>query len=167
VKGNVELGKGVYVASGAEIVTEGSERITVGGGSFILRDVLIHSYGGPIRIGDSVGINPFTVIYGHGGVHIGNKVLIATSCVLIPANHNFDRLDVPIQDQGLTCQGITVEDDVWLAARVTVLDGVTIGQGSVVGAGAVVTKSLPPYSIAVGVPARIIGSRKDAAGGGG
>jgi len=161
VIGNVTLGKGVFVAADAEVVSEGNETIVVGDYSFILRGALLLPSGGKIIIGRNVGINPYTVIYGHGGVEIGNDVLIATSCVIISANHNFSRLDIPINSQGLTCRGIRIEDDVWLGARVTVLDGVKIGRGAVIGAGAVVTHDIPPEAIAVGVPARVIGTRAE------
>ncbi len=155
----MRLGCGVHVAAGAELIARKSERISIGDKTFILKGALLHPYGGWISVGRNVGINPYCVLYGHGGLEIGNDVLIATSCVLIPSNHIFDRFDVPIQQQGLTCRGIRIEDDVWLGARVTVLDGVTIGKGAVVGAGAVVTRDIPPAAIAVGVPARVIGSR--------
>jgi acetyltransferase-like isoleucine patch superfamily enzyme len=161
VRGNVRLGHGVHVGARAELVARKTERITIGEGTFILNGALLHPYGGWISVGRNVGINPYCVLYGHGGLEIGDNVLIATSCVLIPANHCFDSLEIPIRDQGLTCQGIRIEDDVWLGARVTVLDGVVIGKGAVIGAGAVVTNNIPPGAIAVGVPARVIGSRWD------
>lgn len=136
-----------------------NERIAVADGSFILKGALLYPYGGWIEVGRAVGINPYCVLCGHGGLKIGDNVLIAPHCVLMPANHCFDRLDIPINAQGLTCRGICIENDVWLGARVTVLDGVTIGKGAVIGAGAVVTRSIPAQAIAVGVPARVIGSR--------
>ncbi|MEB3336520.1 MAG: DapH/DapD/GlmU-related protein [Leptolyngbyaceae bacterium] len=71
----------------------------------------------------------------------------------------FKSIDTPINEQGLIGLGVVIEDDCWLGCGAKVMDGITIGKGSVIGAGAVVTKSLPPYSIAVGVPARIIGKR--------
>ncbi len=74
-------------------------------------------------------------------------------------NHNFADTSQKIIDQGVTCKGIVIEDDCWLGFGVKVLDGVTIGKGSVIGAGAIVTKDIPPFSIAVGVPARVIKSR--------
>jgi acetyltransferase-like isoleucine patch superfamily enzyme len=64
-----------------------------------------------------------------------------------------------IRNQGISYQGIVIEDNVWIGSKATILDGVVIGTGAVIGAGAVVTKSVPPYAIAVGVPARIIGMR--------
>jgi acetyltransferase-like isoleucine patch superfamily enzyme len=155
----VHLGRAVHIGTNAELVARKNERISVGDGTFILNGALLHPYGGWISVGRNVGINPYCVLYGHGGLEICDNVLIATSCVLIPANHNFNSLEIPIGDQGLTCRGIRIEDDVWLGARVTVLDGVTIGKGAVIGAGAVVTRSIPSGAIAVGVPARVIGSR--------
>ncbi len=163
VRGELRIGPGAYVGAGAEVVAWRGDNISLGEQSYVLRGALIHTYGGNIRIGRRTGINPYCVLYGHGGLEIGDDVLIATSCVIIPANHNFDRLDVPINQQGLTCKGIQIEDNVWLGAHVTVLDGVRIGRGAVIGAGAVVTKDIPAEAIAVGVPARVIGSRRTAA----
>jgi acetyltransferase-like isoleucine patch superfamily enzyme len=121
----------------------------------------MHYYGGQIRVGNHVGVNPYYVLFGHGGLHIGDHVMIATGCVLIPANHRSDRRDLPMQYQGLSCQGIRIEDDVWLGARLVVLDGVTIGRSTVTGAGAVVARDIPSGAIAVGVPARAVRRRPD------
>jgi len=159
VRGNVKLGKSVYIARGAEVIANKNEAVWIGDHTYILKGALIYPYGGTIKIGSRVGINPYAIIYGHGGVEIGDDVMIAAHTIIIPANHNIDRIDVPMNSQGLTCKGIRIEEDAWLGARVTVLDGVTIGKGSVVGAGSVVNDSIPPYSIAVGVPARVIESR--------
>ncbi|MGO9566180.1 MAG: acyltransferase [Desulfomonilaceae bacterium] len=159
VKGNVRLGKSVYIARGAEVIANKNDAVWIGDHTFILKGALVYSYGGNIKIGSRVGINPYAIIYGHGGVEIGDNVMVAAHTIIIPANHNTDRIDIPMNSQGLTCKGIRIEEDAWLGARVTVLDGVTIGKGSVVGAGSVVNESIPPYSIAVGVPARVIGSR--------
>ena len=114
------------------------------------------SYGGSIEIGENCSINPYTVLYGHGGLKIGNNVLIAGHCLIIPANHRFDSLNILISDQGETRKGIIIEDNVWLGEGVVVLPGVTIGENSIVGANAVVTKSIPKNSIAGGNPARVI-----------
>ncbi|HEX9982647.1 MAG TPA: acyltransferase [Thermoanaerobaculia bacterium] len=160
VSGRVTLGKRVFVGSGAEIVAARNESVVIGDDCSILRGALLYPYGGRIELGQRVGINPYCVLYGHGGLTIGNDVMIATGCVIIPANHNIADLEVPMSGQGETAKGIAIGNDVWLGARVTVLDGVTIGDGAVIGAGAVVTKDIPPYAIAAGVPARVIGSRR-------
>ncbi len=112
-----------------------------------------------ISIGDHSTVNPYTVIYGQEGIKIGDNVRIVAHCVLVPSNHIYKDVTTPIYLQGLSKRGIVIEDDVWLGARVKVLDGVTIGKGCVVGANAVVTKSLEPYGVYVGVPAKKIKSR--------
>jgi acetyltransferase-like isoleucine patch superfamily enzyme len=98
-------------------------------------------------------------MYGHAGIQVGRDVLLANDVQLICGNHTFARRDVPIRAQPPEGAPIVVEDDVWLGASAIVLGGVTVGRGSVVGAGAVVTHDLPPYSIARGVPARVVGVR--------
>lgn len=117
------------------------------------------SNGGSISIGDNCTVNPFAVLYGHGGLSIGNNVMIATGSVIVPANHCFDSLDVPMKLQGLTTLGISIDDNVWVGANVTILDGVHIGTGSIVAAGAVVTRNVLPMTIVAGVPAKQIGLR--------
>lgn len=110
-------------------------------------------------IGNNVSINKNTVI--RGRFRIGNDCAIAPNCTIIGANHSFQRVDIPIKQQGFSCRGgVIIEDDVWIGANSVVLDGVTIGRGCVIGAGSIVTKSVPPYSIAVGNPCRVIKSRK-------
>jgi acetyltransferase-like isoleucine patch superfamily enzyme len=99
------------------------------------------------------------LLYGHAGIHIGRDALVANDVQLICGNHTFARRDVPIRAQPTEERPIVIEDDVWLGASTIVLGGVTIGRGSVVGAGAVVTHELPPYSIARGIPARVVGER--------
>lgn len=90
---------------------------------------------------------------------VGNGVDIASNCTFFPYDHGF-LPDEPIRQQPLQSKGgIIVEDDVWLGAGVTVLDGVKIGRGAVVGAGSVVTHDIPPGAIAAGVPARILKMR--------
>ena len=159
VKGNVKLGSEVYIESGAELVALGSEEITVGANSFILRGSILHPYDGKIIVGKNVGINHYCVIYGMGGVTIGDDVMMATSCILVSGNHNYERLDIPMHSQGVTRKAIYINNNVWLGARVTILAGVEIGEGAIIAAGAVVTTDIPAYSIAAGVPARVIGQR--------
>jgi acetyltransferase-like isoleucine patch superfamily enzyme len=101
-------------------------------------------------------------LYGHGkGLVIGNNVLIAGHCLIIPANHIFTRKDIPINKQGTESKGIIIEDDVWIAAGCQILDGVTIGKGAIIAAGSVVNKSVDAYSIVGGVPAVFIKSRTE------
>jgi len=121
---------------------------------------LIAPYGGKITFGDRVYVGPYCVIYGHGDLTVGRNTMIAAHTVIIPANHAFDRLDQPICEQPVTRVGVEIGEDVWIASGVRILDGVRIGKGCVIGAGAVVTRSLPDYSVAVGVPAKVIKTRR-------
>jgi acetyltransferase-like isoleucine patch superfamily enzyme len=123
------------------------------------RGVQVSALGGRIEINDRTFIGPYTCIAGPGDIKVGKNCLIASHSSMYANNHNFADIHIPINQQGLTSQGIVIEDDCWLGTGVRVLDGVTIGKGSVIGAGAVVTKSIPPYSIAVGVPAKVIDKR--------
>lgn len=121
--------------------------------------VVLQAWGGSIVIQDNVFIGPYSVIYGHGGVIIGQDSLIAMHCRILSSNHTIPERSQHIRWQPDTLIATTIGRDVWLGAGVTVLAGVTIGDGCVVGAGAVVTKDLPPYSIAMGVPAKVIKTR--------
>ena len=96
------------------------------------------------------------------GITIGHSVLVSGNCYIGGGLYISDRLDIPMMDQGLYSKGpVVIEDDVWLGAGVVVLDGVQIGRGSIVGAGAVVAKDLPDYAIAVGIPADVIKFRRE------
>ncbi len=125
----------------------------------VLPGAILAAYGGHIEVGDDVSINPYCVIYGHGNLTIGNNTRIATHAVIVPANHVIDDPHQLIREQGLTCQGIEIGEDVWIGAGVRILDGVQIGDGAVIGAGAVVCKDVPARSVVAGVPAKCIGDR--------
>jgi acetyltransferase-like isoleucine patch superfamily enzyme len=116
---------------------------------------------GYIMIDESTYIGPYTCLAGPGRVKIGKNCLIGSHSAIYANNHNFADSQQKIVDQGITCKGITIKDDCWLGTGVKVLDGVTISRGSVIGAGAVVTKDIPPYSVAVGVPAKVISQRHE------
>lgn len=115
--------------------------------------------GGRIAIGRNVFLGPYVVIYGHGGVEIGDHTLISMQCVILSSNHFVPGPARVIRHEPDILLPTRIGQDVWLGAGVKVLGGVTIGDGCVVGAGAVVTQDLPPHSISVGVPARVIGNR--------
>lgn len=111
------------------------------------------------EIGDNSGIGYACEI--NNGVKIGNNVLMGPNVLIYTQNHCTDKTDVLILKQGMTeIKPVIIEDDVWIGARVCILPGVVIGQGSVIGACAVVAKSVPPYSVVVGNPARIVKNRK-------
>ncbi len=115
-----------------------------------------------VSIGNNCSFNQNVIINASGGdrIIIGDNVLIGPNVVIRAADHIFDDLDIPINMQGHTSGKITIEDNVWIGANATITRDVIIGRGSVIGAGAVVTKDIPSNSVAVGVPARVIKSRK-------
>lgn len=118
--------------------------------------------GGSIEIDEGTYIGPYSCFAGPGLIKIGKNCLISSHNEIYANSHNFRDPRRKINEQGLTCKGITIKDDCWLGSGVKILDGVTIGEGSVIGAGAVVTKSIPPYSVAVGVPAKVVSQRDKA-----
>ncbi|NEO98902.1 MAG: acyltransferase [Symploca sp. SIO2E9] len=122
----------------------------------ISRNCVIQGKTGSVAIGKKTDIGCNTIISSGGGIFIGNSVLIAGNCYLGGGRYIVDRLDIPMMEQGVYTKGpVVIEDDVWLGAGAIVLDGVHIGKGCIVGAGALVTKDLPDYAIAVGVPAKV------------
>ncbi|NJK41072.1 MAG: acyltransferase [Acaryochloridaceae cyanobacterium SU_2_1] len=161
---HIYLGKGTtickYAALEVDPVDTDSSKIIIGDRTLISSFVILRTYGGTIRIGDSSFINSFSALYGHGDLIIGNGVLIGPQVTIIPVNYGFKDRQIPFREQTPTTKGIIIEDDVWIGAGVTILDGCTIGQGAVIGAGAVVTKSVEPYAIVAGVPAQQISSRE-------
>ena len=148
------FGHGVYVAEQAEVHTS---RLTMGRSSWIAGHAIVR---GEIDLGENVSVNPYACL--SGKVRIGNGVRIASHVSVVGFNHGFDDLDTPIYRQPLTSKGIEIEDDVWVGANAVILDGVRIGKSAVIAAGAVVTQNIPAFSIAGGVPARVLKSRKPA-----
>ena len=157
-KRQIRLGDSITILEFSKIDAR-TGTIEIGNKCHIDRNVLIATYGGAIRIGNRTSLNPNCCVYGHGGLTIGNFVRIAANTVIIPGNHGFSRIDIPICDQVGEKIGITIEDDVWIGANCVILDGVTIGHSSVIGAGSVVTRSVEAFSIMGGVPAKLIRKR--------
>lgn len=157
---NISWGKNLKLYPNSIISTRFGGKISLGNKVTICPYAQLISHGGEIVIGNNVGVQMFSILYGLGGLKIGNDVMIATHTIFVPANHNFNDLNSPMRTQGSSKSGIVVEDDVWIGSNSVILDGVTIGKGSVIGAGSVVTKSIPEYSVAVGNPAKVIKSRK-------
>lgn len=158
IRGNILVDESSNISKDAKIYLDG-KFLKIGKNTTIHEGAYIRLYGGFINIGDNCSINPYCVIYGHGGLEIGNNVRIAAHCTIIPSNHIFDDINIPITEQGEKMLGIKIMNDVWIGTGVRILDGVTIGHGAVIGAGSVVTKSIPDYSVVVGVPAKIIKKR--------
>ena len=119
-----------------------------------------HAYFTPqLTVGDNSGVGIDCELYGE--ITIGANVMMGPEVVILTQGHAFSRTDIPMMEQGkLEPKPVTIGDDCWIGRRVMILPGVHIAEGCVIGAGAVVTKDIPPYSVAAGVPARVIKSRK-------
>lgn len=148
--------------SSIDISTRGTHTY-VGAHSVIDDFVRIKHVGGVghIRLGEYVYLNSGTVLYSGNGIEIGNHVLIGPNCNLVPANHEIKNPNELIRLQKFMTSkgGIVIEDDVWLGANVTLLDGVRIRKGAVIGANSLVTGEVESYSIYVGIPAKKVASR--------
>jgi virginiamycin A acetyltransferase len=117
---------------------------------------------GDVVIGRGSVINAGCVIYTGNGIRIGRNVLIAANCTLAPTNHAFSDPDRLIREQGFQPSrgGIVIGDDVWIGANCVVLDGATVGAGSVIGASSLLRGILPPFCVAAGIPAAVRGWRR-------
>ena len=158
---HIKLGNGVYLDQGSYLHAC-PKGIEIGDGTIVMHGAILHVYnfrGMPqsgIKIGRNSLIGEYSVIRGQGGVQIGDRVYTSPFTQIIAVNHVFDDPNKPFVDQGITAQGIVIEDDVWLGAGAVITDGVRVGKGAVVAAGAVVTKDVPPHTVVGGVPAKLI-----------
>jgi len=158
---NIRLGHGAYLDEGVYLHAC-PQGIDIGARSIVMHGAVLHVYNfrslphSGITIGEDCLVGEYTVIRGQGGVHIGNRVYTSPFTQIIAVNHVFDDPNRPFIDQGITAEGIVIEDDVWLGSGSVITDGVTIGKGAVVAAGAVVTKDVPAHTVVGGVPARPI-----------
>lgn len=116
-------------------------------------------FGPDLEIGDNSGVGVNCKL--SGPISIGKNVMMGPECIIYTTGHNHDRTDIPMIEQGMSePKPVRIGDDVWIGSRVVILPGVSIGDGSVIGTCAVVTKDIPPYSVAGGVPAKVLKSRK-------
>lgn len=162
----VSIGAGVSLGAGVKLrrrmARGGRGSITLGEHCELGEGVVVDTWGGTVTLAREVFLGPFVVIYGHGGVSIGERTLVAMHSRILSSNHAVPPFGTDIRSQPDVLLTTAIGRDVWLGAGVTVLGGVNIGDGCVVGAGAVVTKSLPPGAIAMGVPALVKGFRAGA-----
>ena len=142
------------------VVIRGFGHLSIGDGTHIERNCTLLCDEGRLSIGKNCYLNQNVRIgSARGRVAVGDNVMMGPNIVIDPSTHSRERTDVPMRDQPLVHGEIVIGNDVWLGANCVVLRGVNIGDGCVVGAGAVVTRDLPSMSVAVGVPARIIETR--------
>ncbi|MEQ1093521.1 acyltransferase [Acinetobacter johnsonii] len=157
ISGQVKIGQNVYIGDHVSLIVEQGAILEIADNSFIGESCYIKCFGGKVSIGKDVSINSKSFINGCGGVSIGDNTRIGTQSIIIASNHKFGEPDVLVKD-AITKQGVSLGENIWLGARVTVLDGVTIADNSVIGACSLVSKSLPESGVYVGIPAKKIKS---------
>ena len=141
------------------------DRLFLGTGTVVDGGVLLHcggmswAPGGEIRMGENCYVGPNAVLFGAGEIHMGDHVLVSPGVVIASHQHSFGERDRPMAQQPIRFAPVVIEDDVWIGANATVLPGVRIGEGAVVGAGAVVTGDVPPGAVVMGIPARVVRER--------
>ena len=159
----IHLGHNVYLDHGVYLHAC-PDGISIGDNTFIMHGAVLHVYNfrnlphAFIRIGGHSLIGELNVLRGQGGITIGDRAYTAPLVQILAVNHVYDDPTRPIIEQGITAEGIVIEDDAWIGAGAIITDGVTVGQGAVVAAGAVVTSDVPPHTVVGGVPARILKS---------
>jgi len=165
-KKKIRTGRTLTIGDYVEINALSQQGITIGNNVSINRNTIIEctgvirNLGVGLEIGDNVGIAQNCFIQVRGKVIIKNNVIFGPGVYIFSENHNFDNPDLPVVVQGETRKGVIIEEGVWIGSRATILDGVTVGMNSIIAAGSVVNKDIPPYSIAGGVPVKIIKNRK-------
>lgn len=161
----IRFGHGVTIERG--VILDGLSRrgVDIGdevmiGAYSIIRASMLSNLGEGFSIGKKSSLDAYSFIGAGGGVFIGDCVIMGQHVSFHAENHQYDRLDVPIREQGITRQGIVVEDDCWVGSNVTFLDGSHVGHGCVIAAGTVVRGQIPAFSVVAGVPGRVIKSRR-------
>jgi acetyltransferase-like isoleucine patch superfamily enzyme len=158
---HIRLGHGSYLDR-AVYIHACPNGVEIGQGTLVMYGSVLHVYNfrdlphSRICIGRDSLIGEYNVIRGQGGVTIGDRVYTSPHVQIVAVNHVFDDATRSFVEQGITAQGITIEDDVWIGSGAIIADGVRVGKGAVVAAGAVVAKDVPPHTVVAGVPATLI-----------
>lgn len=148
------------VRFGTGLTLMGCRNMELGNGVRLGRGSFVTANNGRLVLGDNVAVSPCAHLGADAGrIEIGAHTAIGPGTVIRAANHRFERQDLPIMRQGHEPGQIVIEEDVWIGANCVITPDVRIGRGAVVGAGAVVTRNVAPFSIVGGVPARLIGRR--------
>lgn len=141
------------------VAPRGRGRLLVGPWCWLGDGAALRAHGGRLTLGPKVVLGSRVTVNAHLDVAVGEGTLFADDVHVVDMDHRTDRLDLPIRAQGIATAPVRVGADVWIGRGATLLRGVDVGRGSVIGAGAVVTDDLPPFSVAVGAPARPVRSR--------
>ena len=134
--------------------------ITIGEGVFVGRNTILSCKNGEIVIDDHANLGFNCEVFSASRVRVGKSVLIAAYTYLVGGDHLYDRIDMPVLEQGRTARGIDVDDNVWLGTHVVITDGSHVGRDAIIGAGAVVVGEIPEFAIATGIPARVVRDRR-------
>jgi len=158
----ISIGSNVIIDENCLLDGRGPDEINlmIGDDVFIGRDTLISCHDGIISIGNNVNIGVRGMIFSASRITIGDNVIIAADCYITGSTKQFNRLDIPIISQGYKAEGVSIGENTWLGARVTISDGVNIGRDCIIGAGSVVIEDIPDFYIAYGVPAKPIRKRQ-------
>lgn len=166
---HIFAGRRLNLEDGCEIVGLSKRGIVFGDRCTVGRlatirptNVLLDEPGEGLRMGDHSNIGAYAFIGCSGFIDIGSNVMMGPRVTLLAESHNSASTERPIKEQGVTRSSIRIEDDCWIGAGSQVLPGVTVGRGSIIGAGAVVSRDVPAYSVVAGVPARVIRTRRAA-----
>lgn len=143
---------------------DGKLGIALGDGVMIRESAVINAHGGEVVLGHGSFVGPCSVLQGPR-LMIGSQVMLGGGVKIYSSNHVYEDVLRPMKEQGETSKGIEIADDVWIGAGAVILDGVRLGRGCIVGGGAVVTRDIPEFAVAVGNPARIIKHRTGMASG--
>lgn len=155
----LRLGNDVYVSALAKQGIEFGDNVSIGAFSRIIVSTSFNNIGEKIKIGNNVGIGEFAYLGGSGGLEIGDECIVGQYLSCHPENHNHEDLNTSIRHQGVNRKGIKIGKNCWIGSKVTILDGVEIGDGCILAAGSVITKSFPANSIIGGVPAKLLKTR--------
>jgi len=158
----IRIGQGTIIDDGVLIDAKGSANkgVVIGDNCYIGRGSILSCKEGDIVLDEMVNISTWCNISSNSKIAIGPKTMLGPYTSIFATMHNFDDTEKPILEQGWSSQGVIVGGNCWLGARVSVLDGVTVGPNTVIGAAAVVTRDLPAAVVAVGAPAKPIKERK-------
>lgn len=155
----LRLGNQVYVSALSKNGIQFGDNVSIGAFSRVIVSTSLNNIGNQITIGNNVGIGEFAYLGGAGGLEIGDECIVGQYLSCHPENHNYEDLSLSIRHQGVSRKGIKIGKNCWIGSKVTILDGVQIGDGSIIAAGSVVTKSFPENSIIGGVPAKLLKTR--------
>lgn len=160
--GRIAIGSDVVIDDYCVLDAKGmdNEGIIIKDGVFIGRGSIISCKNGNIILEKNVNMGFNGEIFSGSNVIVGENTLIAAYVYIIGGGHDYKRIDIPISEQDKPSHGISVKKNCWIGAGAKIFDGVTIGEDTVIGAGAVVVRDIPSYSIAAGVPARVARTRK-------